>query len=89
MGAKGVYMECRWKRLKRLWKTDCDHTITLRLQNAVYCPYCGGKIVKDRQIYQKEYYEANRGKISLNQRQYYLEHREEIKKRQMLKGVGK
>jgi DNA-directed RNA polymerase subunit RPC12/RpoP len=51
---------CKWEKLANGYRTECGHMIQLRLRDAIFCPYCSGKIVKSRSEYQSSHYRANK-----------------------------
>ncbi len=70
---------CIWQKTAKGYTTECSHTITVILRNAVYCPFCGEEIEKHREEYQSNYYTANKGRLKPIRAKYYKDNREHLK----------
>lgn len=75
-------LKCRWQKTANGYTTECSHSISVILRNAVYCPFCGGNIVKYRGEYQTDYYKANKGRLKQIRAKYYEDNKEHLKEYQ-------
>ena len=75
-------MTCKWEKTAKGYNTGCYHEISVRIRGAIYCPFCGGKILKSRKRMDNSYYRARRGELLPKFKEYYRQNAEDLKEYQ-------